>query len=131
MKQLDAWKLMENTLVIFITDNGPNTGGYKKDGKSHKLYHAGLKGKGGVFEGALGFLPWQWKGVFEAGRDISKLTAHFDFFPTFMELAELNPSRLPPNTKGVRCCLFSVIHNTVGLTAICTSIPVNGNLKTM
>ncbi len=34
MKQLNAWKLMENTLVIFITDNGPNTGGYKKDGKA-------------------------------------------------------------------------------------------------
>ena len=59
MKQLNAWKLMENTLVIFITDNGPNTGGYKKDGKSHKLYHAGFsKGKGGVFEGALEFLPF-------------------------------------------------------------------------
>ena len=102
MKQLNAWKLMENTLVIFITDNGPNTGGYKKDGKAHKLYHAGFsKGKGGVFEGSTRVPSfWQWKGVFDAGRDISKLTAHFDFFPTFMELAGIEPVASTPKHEG-------------------------------
>ena len=102
MKQLNAWKLMENTLVIFITDNGPNVGGYKKNGKAHKLYHAGFsKGKGGVFEGSTRVPSfWQWKGVFEAGRDISELTAHFDFFPTFMELAGIEPVASTPEYEG-------------------------------
>ena len=102
MKQLNAWKLMENTLVIFITDNGPNVGGYKKNGKAHKLYHAGFsKGKGGVFEGSTRVPSfWQWKGVFEAGRDISELTAHFDFFPTFMELAGIEPVASTPKYEG-------------------------------
>ena len=102
MKQLDAWNLVENTLVIFITDNGPNMGGYKKDGKNHKLYNAGFsKGKGGVLEGSTRVPSfWQWQGVFEAGRDISELTAHFDFFPTFMELAGIKPVASTPKFEG-------------------------------
>ena len=38
-------KLMENTLVIFITDNGPNTGGYKKDERLTNSITPIFKGK--------------------------------------------------------------------------------------
>ena len=91
MKKLDEWKAWDNTLVIFMTDNGQAGRGGKKNGKKVAHFTAGFKtGKGSVHEGGT-HVPafWRWKGVLGKGVDIPALTAHIDFFKTFCELADV------------------------------------------
>jgi arylsulfatase len=89
VQKLDQWKAWENTLVIFMTDNGQAGRGGKFNGKRVKMFTAGFKtGKGTPHEGGT-HVPafWRWKGVLGEGTDISALTAHVDLFNTFCDLA--------------------------------------------
>ncbi|MBL6763499.1 MAG: arylsulfatase [Verrucomicrobiae bacterium] len=87
--KLDEWKAWDNTLVIFMTDNGQAGSSGKRNGQREKLWTAGFKtGKGSPYEGGT-HVPsfWRWQGVLGEGVDIPALTAHIDFFKTFTELA--------------------------------------------
>ncbi len=89
MRKLDEWNAWDNTLVIFMTDNGQSLRAGKRNGKQQKLYAGGFKtGKGSPYEGGT-HVPafWRWKGVLGEGRDINALTAHIDYFKTFCNLA--------------------------------------------
>jgi len=89
VQKLDEWKVWDNTLVIFMTDNGQAGRGGTLNGKKVKMFTAGFKtGKGSPDEGGT-HVPafWRWKGVLGEGTDISALTAHIDLFKTFCELA--------------------------------------------
>lgn len=89
MDKLDEWELWEDTLVIFMTDNGQAGGSGKLNGKPVKHYRAGFKtGKGSPYEGGT-HVPafWRWKGKLGEGVDIGALAAHVDVFKTFSELA--------------------------------------------
>jgi arylsulfatase len=89
MQKLDEWQAWENTLVIFMTDNGQAGRRAKLNGKNTPLFTAGFKtGKGSPYEGGT-HVPafWRWKGVLGEGVDINALTAHIDLYKTFCELA--------------------------------------------
>ena len=89
LQQLDAWDAWENTLVIFMTDNGQAGRAGKKNDQSQKMFTAGFKsGKSSPYEGGT-HVPafWRWKGVLGEGVDINALCAHIDFYKTFCELA--------------------------------------------
>ncbi len=89
MAKLDEWKAWDDTLVIFMTDNGQAGRSGKKDGKPVKHFTAGFKsGKGSPYEGGT-HVPafWRWKGVLGEGVDIPALTAHIDLYRTFRDLA--------------------------------------------
>ena len=89
MKKVGEWNLAENTLVIFMTDNGQAGRTGKKDGKPAKMFTAGFKtGKGSPQEGGT-HVPafWRWKGVLGEGVDVPALTAHIDLYRTFCDLA--------------------------------------------
>jgi len=106
MRKLSEWGELENTLVIFMTDNGTNMRNITmEDGSQIPAFNAGLRGaKGSVWEGGT-HVPsfWHWKGVLEAGVDISALTAHIDVYPTLCELAgaELPDGKLKPNGRSL------------------------------
>ena len=89
LKHLREWNALENTLLIFMTDNGQAGRGAKRHGKRTSIFSAGFKtGKGSPFEGGT-HVPafWKWKNVLGEGVDIPQLTAHIDLFKTFAELA--------------------------------------------
>jgi arylsulfatase A-like enzyme len=89
MEKLDEWDAWDNTLVIFMTDNGQAGRNGKQNGKPVKLHTAGFKtGKGSPNEGGT-HVPafWRWKGVLGEGVDINALAAHIDFYKTFCDLA--------------------------------------------
>ncbi len=104
LKKLDQWKLLDNTLLIFMTDNGSARAG--SSGRRRKpnaparqaLFNAGMRGKKGTpYEGGT-HVPafFYWKGHTPIGIDCKALTAHVDLLPTFAELAGAN---LPKKVK--------------------------------
>ena len=100
MKKLNEWKLWDNTLVIFMTDNGQAGGGARKNGKQNRGFRAGFtSGKGSPFEGGT-HVPafWRWKGVLGEGVDVPALTAHIDLFQTFCQLAGVS---IPGNIQQI------------------------------
>ncbi|NND98929.1 MAG: arylsulfatase [Pirellulaceae bacterium] len=89
MQKLDDWNAWDNTLVIFMTDNGQAGRTGKLNGKKVDLFTAGFKtGKGSPYEGGT-HVPafWRWKGKLGEGVDIPALTAHIDLYKTFCDLA--------------------------------------------
>lgn len=97
MQKLEDWQLAENTILIFMTDNGTAAGvRFDKEGKLLKGYNADMRGtKGSEYEGGHRvpcFVRLPGKQA-EAGTDISLLTAHVDLLPTFMDLLDLKAPR--------------------------------------
>jgi arylsulfatase A-like enzyme len=77
-------KLAENTVVIFLTDNG--VGGVR--------WNAGLRNrKGSVYEGGIR-VPFyiRWPARFRGGRTIDTPLAHIDVTPTILDAAGVKPS---------------------------------------
>jgi hypothetical protein len=83
-RRLVELDLADNTLVIFVTDNGGTAG--------TRLYNSGMRaGKGSAYEGghrAACFLYWPAGGLI-GGRDVSPITAHFDLLPTLVDLCRI------------------------------------------
>ncbi len=99
MEKLTEWGALENTLVIFQTDNGMSMRPIKKNGKPVDRFNFGMKGaKNSPHEGGT-HVPafWYWQDVLGEGVDIDALTAHLDLFPTFAALAGAElPSGMQP-----------------------------------
>ncbi|PXX25426.1 arylsulfatase [Arenibacter sp. ARW7G5Y1] len=89
--------LEENTIIIFMTDNGPCPwfGGVEMDfetGYVEEGYTAGMRGaKIWGYENAHRvpfFIRWPNGGI-QGGKDIDALSAHIDVLPTLIELCDL------------------------------------------
>ena len=73
----------ENTLVMFFTDNGPNTMRYVGPFRGMKSH---------VHEGGIRTMFYaRWPKGFEAGTKSDRIAAHIDLMPTMMELAGFDP----------------------------------------
>lgn len=100
MRKLEDWEALDNTLVIFMTDNGATHLSGRLNGKPVKHFNANLKGskntpnEGGTQVPAF----WRWKGRFGEGVDVNALTAHIDIYKTFCELAG---AKLPAKMQGL------------------------------
>ncbi|WKN43512.1 arylsulfatase [Tunicatimonas pelagia] len=83
---LDELNIADNTIVIFMTDNGPQ----------QRRYVAGMRGrKGSVYRGGVR-VPFfmRYPAQFSESREIETTTAHLDVLPT---LADLCSAQLPKN----------------------------------
>ncbi|MCG9792354.1 arylsulfatase [Flavobacterium algicola] len=100
MKKLTEWNSLDNTLVIFTTDNGATHLSGTLNGKKVSHFNANLKGaKNSPHEGG-NHVPffWYWKGVLAEGKDINELTAQIDIYQTF---AELTGAKLPKKMQSL------------------------------
>ncbi len=78
---LASWALDSQTIVLYLSDNGPNGA----------RFNGGMKGrKGSTDEGGVR-VPFvvQWPGSVEAGQTIDQIAAAIDIRPTLMELVGL------------------------------------------
>ncbi|QDV25109.1 arylsulfatase [Aureliella helgolandensis] len=99
LQKMDEWKLWDDTLLIFMTDNGQAGLSGKLHGKQVRMHTAGFKtGKNSPYEGGT-HVPafWCWKGKLKAGVDIPALTGHIDLFQTMCELAG---AEIPPGIQS-------------------------------
>jgi hypothetical protein len=87
IEKLDAQGIADDTILIFMTDNGTAAGF-----RGGKGFNAGMRGtKGSLYEGGHRvpcFIRWPGGGL-SGGRDIDALTAHIDLAPTLIELCGL------------------------------------------
>jgi arylsulfatase A len=81
--------IADRTLVIFTSDNGP----HKEGGGDPDFFNSsgGLRGiKRDMYEGGIRVpMIASWPGVIPAGGTTDYAAAHWDWFPTFTELAGL------------------------------------------
>jgi len=91
LKTLEQQKLIDNTIVIFMTDNG--TGGVR--------YAAGLRNrKGTVYEGGIR-VPFYIRGPgINAPVAIDSPTAHIDIAPTLLDLCGVKRVSAKPAFDG-------------------------------
>lgn len=83
LKKLQALELADNTIVVFLTDNGPQ----------QFRYNAGLRDlKGSVFDGGIRVPCFvRWPGRAQPGRTIDYPAAHIDLVPTLLAACNLDP----------------------------------------
>lgn len=93
-EKLEELGLTENTILIFLTDNG-TAGGVKVDKEGFpvgKGFNAGMRGKkGSVYEGGHRvplFIRWP-AGIHEQDTERDQLVVHMDILPTLTELIGL------------------------------------------
>ncbi|MEQ8551174.1 MAG: arylsulfatase [Cyclobacteriaceae bacterium] len=95
VSHLASQGLLDNTILVFTTDNGTAQGarveGHRLDGFVTKGNNAGMRGiKASKYEGGHRVpLFIQWKDGIVGGKDIDQLTAHFDILPTLVDLCDL------------------------------------------
>jgi arylsulfatase A-like enzyme len=77
LDRLDSLGLARDTIVVFLTDNGPQ----------QPRYNAGMFDlKGNVHEGGIRVPCFvRWTGTLDAGRVVDKIAAHIDLTPTLIE----------------------------------------------
>ena len=80
--------LEDNTIVIFMNDNGPNS----------FRWNGGMKGRKGSTDegGVLSPLFVQWKGTISAGAVIEEISGAIDILPTLADLAGITCHTMHP-----------------------------------
>ena len=110
LAKLDELKLAENTVLIFMTDNGTAAGlaRARRKGKARQQskwpgFNAGMRGtKGSEYDGGHRvpcFVRWPAGGV-QGGRDVPQLAAHIDILPTLVDLCGLQWPKTHPKIDG-------------------------------
>lgn len=103
MAKLKEWGLEEDTIFIYMTDNGTAAGAPRSPGggKGKKAvvanetwsgFNAGMRAaKGSPYDGGHRvpfFIRWP-KGSIGGGKDVNQITAHLDVLPTLVDLCGL------------------------------------------
>ncbi len=86
LAKLEELGLERNTIVVFLSDNGPRTRRTKNDVYPDR-YVAGLRGtKTSVYENGIR-APFylRWPGEVPAGKKVATMGAHIDLLPTLLD----------------------------------------------
>ncbi|WP_158850514.1 arylsulfatase [Algibacter sp. L1A34] len=104
LKQL---KLDDNTIVIFMTDNGTAAGYKEKEGKMYG-YNANMKGtKNSEYEGGhrVPFFISYPAGKISGGRDVNTMLAHLDILPSLATICKLELPKLDLDGSDISALL--------------------------
>ena len=84
LQKLDELSLRERTIVIYMSDNGPNSW----------RWNGGMKGKKGTVDEGGVRVPMivSWPDALDKGKVFSKITSSLDVFPTVCAAAGIDLS---------------------------------------
>ncbi len=93
MERLEQWGLMDNTIIIFIGDNGtcmgPGNWPAEQRDQWAARFNAGMRGsKSSHYDGGhrvFGYFYYPAAGI-DGGHEVGAITAHIDIMPTLLEL---------------------------------------------
>ncbi|MCK0159145.1 arylsulfatase [Allomuricauda sp. F6463D] len=105
MEMLETEGVADNTILVFMTDNGTASGII--DGRG---YDAGMRGKkNSEYEGGhrVPFIIRWPDGNIEEGKSIEDLTAHIDILPTLVDLCGLKAPETEYDGSSIRELLYS------------------------
>ncbi len=108
-KKLKALNILNNTIVIFMTDNGTASGYRSVEGKLYG-FNAGMKGtKNSEYEGGhrVPFFIRYPNGKIEGGLDVDALTANIDILPTLASLCQLDLPDLKLDGTDISSLFFN------------------------
>jgi hypothetical protein len=98
-KKVEELGLAENTIIIYLSDNGP----------ASFRWNGGMKGKkGSTDEGGIR-VPFfmQWTNKLEPGKQITQIAAGIDLLPTLADLAGIDcKTQNPVDGKSLKPLLF-------------------------
>ncbi|MEC8323321.1 MAG: arylsulfatase, partial [Bacteroidota bacterium] len=89
-RKLEDLGISDNTILIFMTDNGSSMGDKKIENIT--AFNAGMRGKkNSEYDGGhrVPFFVKYPNGKLEAGKDVNNISAHIDVLPTLIELCGL------------------------------------------
>jgi hypothetical protein len=100
IETLETLDLDENTIIVYLSDNGPN---------GHR-WNAGMKGvKGSTDEGGVRSpMIIYWKGNIPEGKEVNKIASAIDLLPTLKDLAGIKST---PKNKLDGLSLKQLIYN--------------------
>jgi len=89
LDELEEKRQLENTIVIFMSDNGPISGWRLP--QEELRYNAGLRDqKFTIYEGGIRTQSfWYWKNHWPNGRREKQVAAHIDVLPTLLHLLDI------------------------------------------
>jgi len=89
---LNELKIRENTILVFMTDNGTSAGvQLDKNGLAKRGFNAGMRGmKGHCYDGGHR-VPFfiRWPGHVQPNTQIDEVTAYIDVLPTLLEMCDI------------------------------------------
>lgn len=87
---LDGEQLLENTIVIFMSDNGPISGWRLP--QEEMRYNAGLRDqKFTIYEGGIRTqCYWMWQGQWQEDLESEAIAAHIDVLPTLLDVLNID-----------------------------------------
>ena len=88
MKKLEELKLSENTIVVYFSDNGPNS----------FRWNGGMKGRKGTTDegGVRSVCFMRWPGKIREGMTVPHVSGAIDLLPTLTELAGVSAEHVRP-----------------------------------
>lgn len=99
LNKLEEIGELENTLVLFTSDNGPH---FAAGGHDHEFFDSNGALRGGkrdLYEGGVRVpLIAYWQGRIEAGATTAHISAFQDLMPTFADIAGIE---MPEQTDGI------------------------------
>ncbi len=96
--KLSELNIEDDTIVIFMTDNGTSCG-ITVDASDYVIdgFNGGLRGgKNSEYDGGHRvpfFMKWT-NGGFDVGKDLNQLTANVDFMPTLLDMCDVKEEKL-------------------------------------
>ncbi|MCK4346473.1 MAG: sulfatase [Bacteroidales bacterium] len=101
MKYLDERNLADNTIILFMSDNG-GLSAVARGGTPHIHNKPLNSGKGSAYEGGIREpMIVKWQGVVKSGSVCEKYLIIEDFFPTILEMAGIADYETVQNTDGI------------------------------
>lgn len=101
MAYLEKKKVLDNTIIVFMSDNGGNSENLSKGGERHTQNSPLREGKASCYDGGIRVpMIVYWKGKIAAGTRLNTPVVMEDIYPTILEMGGINSYKTVQNLDG-------------------------------